>query len=113
MDPSELRIGNLVYLKSKKTVYEISSGHDIDEIESSGDALPVKLNGAWLTHLGFMENERADIATWWRPGWVINKDARGNWFVVKDKKVIINDVHRLQNLFYDIEGHYPMISKVK
>ena len=38
MKSQELRIGNWIHLPSKDKEYQISSGHDIDEIENSGDA---------------------------------------------------------------------------
>ena len=56
MKASELRIGNLVFLKSKNKFYEISSGHDIEEIDDAPenfDAVPIPLTEEWLLKFGF------------------------------------------------------------
>ena len=50
MNANELRIGHLVYLKSKDKIYEISSGHDIEEIDDATenfDAKPIPLTEEW------------------------------------------------------------------
>lgn len=66
------------------------------------DAYPIYLDEVWLKRLGWKEMKDTDIDTWWKLGWIINKDADGKWFTVKGDKVILDYVHELQNLYFSI-----------
>lgn len=104
MRAEELRIGNWVYLPSKGKDYQIDSGHDIDEIESSGDAIPIPLTEEWLLRFGFYRQNNAWNAAepydtfriWNLPGTEVFSF---NDFVFVPE---INYVHQLQNLFFAI-----------
>jgi len=52
--PQELRIGNIVRLKSKNKDYVIDSGYEIDTGTDSDDFEPIELTEDWLRKLNFV-----------------------------------------------------------
>jgi hypothetical protein len=118
MKANELRIGNLVYLKSKDAIYEISSGHDIEEIDDAPinfDAKPIPLTEEWLLKFGFEFYKKQvslnvggelfnyavknEIIIWTdlKTGWTL--DGR-----INRKTHWLNSVHQLQNLYFALTG---------
>lgn len=113
MEAKELRIGN--YFQDYEGIVFNVHGISIGEVENTvwyanefgfyldeGEYRPVVLTEEWLRKLGFKELKDTDIDTWWKLGWIINKDADGKWFTVKGDKVILDYVHELQNLYFAI-----------
>lgn len=119
MTANELRIGNWIYLPSKTKQYQISSGHDIEEIEGSGDCEPLQLTEEWLLKFGFDKKE--DYLYMLEKGFVYNKDdvnvllfngefsygtliydggTSEDW----EFGIDIKSVHHLQNLYYALTG---------
>jgi hypothetical protein len=124
MKANELRIGNLVYLKSKDAIYEISSGHDIEEIDDAPinfDAKPISLTEEWLLKFGFKDVDLNMSGSNW-----LVKEQKGLWrqairiaYSEKSEEwsltlecvspptlsiVRLKYVHQLQNLYFALTG---------
>jgi len=103
MKAEELRIGNLVFLKSKNKVYEITSGYEIDTGTESNDFSPIPLTEEWLLRLGFEQAYKSPMHSTY---WVENL----SYYFWYDKKIQYADckgrpidcmyVHQLQNLYF-------------
>lgn len=125
MKANELRIGNLVYLRSKEKIYHISSGHDIEEIDDATevfDATPILLTEEWLKKLGFSlmtdttpynyrihKNKSFCYIRYGTFGTFengIEKSFQGfNGLFIANKFVrVIKYVHELQNLYFGLTG---------
>lgn len=116
----ELRIGNYVTLPSKGTVYQISSGHDIDEIEGSNDAEPIPITDEWLECFGFRRGDligesshlfRSSSFFYIHVGVSelhINPLNGVVWIERDTNKfnnpALIDHVHQLQNLYFALTG---------
>jgi hypothetical protein len=112
MKANELRIGNYVYLKSKDKIYEISSGHDIEEISDAPenfDAKPIPLTEEWLLKFGFKKEldkslSKGDIAIF------LDKRFKTNLFLQENQESFkwysyelkVEYVHQLQNLYFTL-----------
>jgi len=119
MIAKELRIGNLVYLKSKEKIYQIDTGHDIEEIDDAPemfDATPIILTDEWFQKFGFYQ----DGEYWsrgiddykycfkyrdWAKNWAFYQEYTDSSDTKDDgvKYVISFDiefVHQLQNLWF-------------
>lgn len=107
---SELRIGNWVYLPSKKWQYQISSGQDIEEIEDSGDAEPIEITPHRLEMFGFHRRtglggnvfyslHTGSIELEWDED-SMGVAIEGQFLTVEHVK----HVHQLQNLYFAITG---------
>ena len=110
MKASELRIGNLVWLKSKSMPYVISSGHDIEEIDDAPegfDATPIELTEEWLLKFGF-EEWKVNIfrKNWGRNGVEFITFCPDGFFFELGKGSYrhLEYVHRLQNIFFALTG---------
>jgi hypothetical protein len=108
MKANELRIGNLVYLKSKDAIYEISSGHDIEEIDDAPinfDAKPISLTEEWLLKFGAKElnAKRGVLKEFVLKTVRIEMSNSGN-FYYKNSKLILESVHQLQNIYFALTG---------
>ncbi len=126
MKANELRIGNFVYLKSKEKVYQIDSGHDIEEIDDAPemfDAKPIELTEEWLLKFGFKKGDKSrygnkftiGVADW---GFTIeNSFEKGKWFFGHEYYDSNNEaenyqsmhfcydlkfVHQLQNIYFSL-----------
>ena len=118
MKASELRIGNWIYLPSKSKKYQISSGHDIEEIEGSDDARPIPLTPEWLERFGFVGGhdgcydlnqqliDMGGIGSVDSDLTLIKSPDVPNfytvWLGVRD--VNLRYVHQLQNLYFALTG---------
>lgn len=110
MNSQELRIGNWVYLPSKKKQYQISSGHDIEEIEDSNDAEPIEITHDRLIMLGFKCTAyqfRYETDKYMIEQWV----SSGQYFfrvrVSETDSIAIAELdylHQLQNLYFALTG---------
>ena len=114
MKASELRIGNWIYLPSKSKKYQISSGHDIEEIEGSDDARPIPLTPEWLERFGF-ERVLHDERDWYNyPLGLINPlnnyEDHG-YMMAGEFDLDIRYVHQLQNLFFALTGEELTINE--
>jgi len=104
---NELRIGNLVFLSSKQKEYEISSGHDIEEIEDGLDAEPIPLTEEWLQKTGLEKTsilyQKGKFAI---KAWKVGVDIE--WVIFWGDHVILYvkdyHVHQLQNLYFALTG---------
>jgi hypothetical protein len=116
MKANELRLGNYVFLKSKLKNYEISSGHDIEEIDDAPenfDAEPIPLTEEWLLKFGFITKGihynftlgNMEIASAIR---VLSTNERGKFYLDGDipewMKIKLEYVHQLQNLYFVFAG---------
>lgn len=108
MKVNELRIGNWVYLISKEKNYQISSGHDIEEIDDAPelfDATPIPLTEKWLTDFGFVKEGNLwhnQIALYvGNPEHPFNYDV---CFFEHNNLVTVYHVHQLQNLYFALTG---------
>jgi hypothetical protein len=109
MRATELRIGNLIYLKSKDKIYEISSGHDIEEIDDAPenfDAKPIQLTEEWLLKFGFVSNpykDRYELIA--KINIIIECDkTKGLVDLYCEQFPHIKYVHSLQNLYFALTG---------
>lgn len=111
MKASELRIGNYVLLDDKG-VYQIDSGHDIDEIDSfpldDNYCQGIPLTEQWLLDFGFIKGERYFKAKEYGEEGIFTAmcyDLRRKEFIVNSNNydsyiVECVYVHQLQNLFF-------------
>lgn len=106
MYAAELRIGNWL-MRSDGSEFQVD-WRDIKIISEWGNPfaiLPqkIKLTEERIFKFGWTKIEN-DIKTYWKPNWIIDVDAHGNFFVVKGGKVILEYVHQFQNLYFALEG---------
>lgn len=106
---NELRIGNLILLKHSSP-YAKDEITVVDDYETFYGIFkhpenyePILLTEEWLLKFGWKKSD-LNIDTWWKPGWVINKDQEGNFFVSKDEKVVLKYIHQLQNIYFALTG---------
>ena len=113
MKANELRIGNYIWLESKQKEYQISSGHDIEEIDDAPlnfDAKPIPLTREWLLKFRFVEK----IDAYFYNDYCIEDIHNGVTWVISEFDHItdeftaigrgINYVHQLQNLYFALTG---------
>jgi hypothetical protein len=112
MKANELRIGNFVSLDGLSTPIKVSI---IDTTETSTDtkSKPIKLTEEWLFSFGFKKHPN-DIPSYVKTfGYFNDNDFEYAFFVYQDsdnnfyaqiigKKIILNSVHQLQNLYFTI-----------
>jgi hypothetical protein len=123
MIAKELRIGNLVYLKSKEKIYQIDSGHDIEEIDDAPemfDATPIILTDEWFQKFEqFYKNEEywcIDINDYkycfkyrdWAENWAFYQEFTDSPHehdngVKYPISFDIKHVHQLQNLYFALQ----------
>lgn len=98
---SELRIGNLVFLKSLNKNYTIECGFDIEKIEDGEDALPIPLTEEWLIKFGFEK-----IGYEWRlkQGWHWISVDKNSFYILGKQLGLLENVHQLQNLYFALTG---------
>lgn len=113
MKASELRIGNLVWLKSKSMPYVISSGHDIEEIDDAPegfDATPIELTEEWLLKFGFekvkggISFDKGKLSIYLGDTILSGKNGRtyfNSWAILEESPKYI---HQLQNLWFALTG---------
>ncbi len=115
MNRQELRLGNIVHHDSLYSARNINKMPEFDFSWSDMDwyffnsdnkyldrVSPVPLTEEWLVELGWQKSD-SDIETYWKLGWVICLDSDGLWFTVKGAKILLPHVHRLQNIYFEIE----------
>jgi hypothetical protein len=109
VEAKDLRIGNLVRLKSKHKDWVIESGYEIDTGCESDDFAPIILTENRIKELGFLENSRDKndnpiYRKTYNNGHFdllrILNFYYGDHFIC----VEIRFVHHLQNLYYAITG---------
>lgn len=130
MKANELRIGNYIWLESKQKEYQISSGHDIEEIDDAPlnfDAQPIPLTREWLLKFGFEKNNQS-----YQVVYTINVEDEyeqdytsklylgldGQYFIgipyeLFRGKSKIQYVHQLQNLYFALTGEELTIKEEK
>ncbi|MCE4064328.1 hypothetical protein LXM63_04425 [Chryseobacterium gleum] len=106
--PQELRIGNIVRLKSKNKDYVIDSGYEIDTGTDSEDFEPIELTEDWLLNFGFepttpgyWSNGKLEI------GYTTTDDNIQYEYISITHKTEMTDlkyVHQLQNLIFSLTG---------
>ena len=115
MNITEIRLGN-VLLNGFNEIIVIA--HSIHEKNTSGydfsTLKPMKITEDVLFKLGLEKYEDAEIPTYYKKFgnyieddfeycFMIFQDINGNYYTqIFGKKIILNQVHRLQNLFYEI-----------
>lgn len=121
----ELRLGNAVYNGFNQVVtidgiisYKNTSGYNTETLR------PIKLLEKRLYELGLQKYEGSDITTYFKHFgnndgehfeycFMIFEDAEGNYYTqIMGKKIILESVHQLQNLFFDVTGE-ELIFKTK
>ena len=109
MKATELRIGNFVSLDGLSKPIKVSI---IDTTETSTDtkSKPIKLTEEWLLKFGFKKHPN-DIPTYVtcfdkvEYAFYIYQYGDGNFYAqIIGKKVVLNSVHQLQNLYFAIAG---------
>jgi len=112
MKASELRIGNLVYVKSKGEWVEVEVWDTLfcDINEDAAKVKPIPLTEEFLLKFGF--DEVADDCDCW----MISKNGQATYIdliqgefyyyleVNTETSIIVKHVHQLQNLFYSLTG---------
>jgi hypothetical protein len=116
MKASDLRIGNLIYLKGDKVI-EVTSVDTMmvfygerQEANIPQDAQPIPLTEEWLLKFGFQIKELANYVsidfTTYEKGKLIINDA--NWIDYDDSRIDLGYnlkyVHQLQNLYHSLTG---------
>lgn len=120
MKANELRIGNWVLniLKNPCLVLGISYYGKIqtEKLDEDIDTLsPIPLTEEWLLKFGFEDMEDEDVKVFcktfgkfdgedYEDAICITKDNKGSWYFSLNRKVIINTVHQLQNLYFALTG---------
>jgi hypothetical protein len=109
MQDTELKIGNIVFLKSRNKIYTIQSGYDIDTGCDSDDFEPIPLTEEWLLKFGFEEVYRSkyrvkyDLTNNPKIGYDIAfKGDFINGFRYVGEYLKIEYVHQLQNLYQSL-----------
>jgi len=126
MKANELRLGNYVFLKSKLKPYEISSGHDIEEIDDAPenfDAEPIPLTEEWLLKFGFeIDGVWAHKTKKISPKKLLGYMNGGNIFIcqigehIRFQEVFLCNcqyVHQLQNLYFALTSEELEILNIK
>lgn len=119
MKASELRIGNYVLLDDKG-VYQIDSGHDIEEIDSFPFDNPycqgVPLTEQWLKDFGFkprgagflINTNRITALRLDSTSFILDENTRFYVTLHHGKDIVhskkIKYVHQLQNLYFALTG---------
>ena len=109
MKATELRIGNFISLDGLSKPIKVSI---IDTTETSTDTKykPIKLTEEWLLKFGFKKHPN-DIPSYAKTfgnseyAFCVYQDSHGNFFAqIIGKKILLNSVHQLQNLYFAIAG---------
>jgi hypothetical protein len=108
MKANELRIGNIVFLKSKNKEYEITLGYEIDEGCESEDFEPILLTEEWLERFGFEEVDKKLFIHQLLP--LSIKKSIG--FYMTNVTNEINSVHQLQNLYFALTGEELKLNEI-
>ena len=112
MKATELRIGNFISLDGLSKPIKVSI---IDTTETSTDTKykPIKLTEEWLLKFGF-EKHPNDIPSYCKVfgdfdvddfgyAFCVYQDLGGNFYAqIIGRKIILNSVHQLQNLYFTI-----------
>lgn len=112
MKANELRIGNFVSLDGLSNPIKVSI---IDTTETSTDtkSKPIKLTEEWLFKFGFRKHPN-DIPSYAKIfgnfngddfgyAFCVYQDSDGNFYAqIIGKKIVLNSVHQLQNLYFTI-----------
>lgn len=103
--PQELRIGNIVRLKSKNKDYVIDSGYEIDTGTDSDDFEPTELTEDWLLKFGYDRNKN-EYCISGHDRFNVFQSVKGPYIFCDDEKSIryVKYVHELQNIFFALTG---------
>lgn len=109
IDVKELRVGNIVFLKSKNKYYEITSGYEIDNGTESDDFEPVELNEDILIKCFFVKQSIEGYyyltLRMYSSELYIYHNVMSNLILMSEDDVYICNtgikyLHDLQNLYY-------------
>jgi len=112
MKANELRIGNFISLNGLSKPIKVSI-IDITETSTDTKYKPIKLTEEWLFSFGFVKHPN-DIPSYVKTfgnfdvddfeyAFFVYQDSDNNFYAqIIGKKIILNSVHQLQNLYFTI-----------